>query len=153
MTQTEKTKQEILKLSVPSCLKYIRPIQMFIGQLAQQLGFCRTRIYDIELIIDEVCSNAIEHGSETPDSGIDLTLTFDSSKLEIHVRDKGKSVRKNWLATGRLDEVSQKMTPDSERGHGIFLAERLSDSLEILTNPLGGTDVQVIFYFSTSSSS
>ncbi|CAI8022643.1 hypothetical protein GBAR_LOCUS13287 [Geodia barretti] len=83
---------------------------MFIGQLAQQLGFCRTRIYDIELIIDEVCSNAIEHGSETPDSGIDLTLMFDSNKLEIHVRDKGKSVRKNWLATGRLDEVSQKMT-------------------------------------------
>ena len=153
MTQTEKAKQEILKLSVPSSLKYIRPIQMFIGQLAQQLGFCRTRIYDIELIIDEVCSNAIEHGSETPDSGIDLTLTLDSSKLEIHVRDKGKSVRKNWLATGRLDEVSQKMTPDSERGHGIFLAEKLSDSLEILTNPLGGTDVQVIFYFSISSCS
>ena len=151
MTPVGKTKPEILKLTVPSCLKYIRPIQMFIGQLAQQLGFCRTRIYDIELIIDEVCSNAIEHGSETSDSGIDLTLMFDSSKLEIHVRDKGKSVRKNWLATGRLDEVSQKMTPESERGHGIFLAEKLSDSLDIQINPLGGTDVQVVFYFSTSN--
>jgi anti-sigma regulatory factor (Ser/Thr protein kinase) len=72
MTQTQETGEEILKLTVPSCLKYIRPIQMFIGQLAQQLGFCRTRIYDIELIIDEVCSNAIEHGSETRDSGIDV---------------------------------------------------------------------------------
>jgi serine/threonine-protein kinase RsbW len=153
MTQTQKTGREILKLTVPSCLKYIPPIQMFIGQLAQQLGFCRTRIYDIELIIDEVCSNAIEHGSETPDSGIDVTLMFDSSKLEIHVRDKGKSVRENWLATGRLDEVSQKMTPDSERGHGIFLAEKLSDSLEMRTNPLGGTDVQIIFYLSTSNAS
>jgi anti-sigma regulatory factor (Ser/Thr protein kinase) len=78
---------------------------------------------------------------------------FDSSKLEIHVRDKGKSVRENWLATGRLDEVSQKMTPDSERGHGIFLAEKLSDSLEMRTNPLGGTDVQIIFYLSTSNAS
>ncbi len=153
MTQAEKTEQEILKFTVPSCLEYIRPIQVFIGQLAQQLGFCRTRIYDIELIIDEVCSNAIEHGSETPNSGIDLTLMFDSSKLEIHVRDKGKCVQGNWLATGRLDEVSQKMTPDSERGHGIFLAEKLSDSLEILTNPLGGTDVQVVFYFSPSNDS
>ena len=153
MAQGKKTGQEILRLTVPSCLKYIRPIQMFIGQLAQQLGFCRTRIYDIELIIDEVCSNAIEHGSESRDSGIDVTLTFDSSKLEIHVRDKGKSLRKNWLATGRLDEVSQKMTPDSERGHGIFLAEKLSDSLEILPNPLGGTDVQIIFYLSTSTAS
>ena len=153
MAQEKKTGPEILRLAVPSCLKYIRPIQMFIGQLAQQLGFCRTRIYDIELIIDEVCSNAIEHGSENPDSGIDLTLMFDSSKLEILVRDKGKSVRENWLATGRLDEVSQKMTPDSERGHGIFLAEKLSDSLEILINPLGGTDVQVVFYLSTNNAS
>ena len=150
MTQTQETGEEILKLTVPSCLKYIRPIQMFIGQLAQQLGFCRTRIYDIELIIDEVCSNAIEHGSETRDSGIDVVLVFDSNKLEIHVRDKGKSVRENWLSTGRLDEVSQKMTSDSERGHGIFLAEKLSDFLEILINPLGGTDVQIIFYLSTS---
>ena len=153
MAQARKKEQEILKLAVPSCLKYIRPIQMFIGQLAQQLGFCRARIYDIELIIDEVCSNAIEHGSETPDSGIDLTLMFDVNKLEIHVRDKGKPLRGNWLATGRLDEVSQKMTPDSERGHGIFLAEKLSDSLKILTNPLGGTDVQVVFYLSASDAS
>ncbi len=153
MTQARKAKQEILKLAVPSCLKYIRPIQVFIGQLAQQLGFCRTRIYDIELIIDEVCSNAIEHGSKTPDSGIDVTLMFDSSKLEIHVRDKGKSLQENWLATGRLDEVSQKMTPGNERGHGIFLAEKLSDSLEILPNPLGGTDVQVVFYLSASDAS
>lgn len=153
MTQVRKTEQEILKLTVPSHLKYIRPIQVFIGQLAQQLGFCQTRIYDIELLIDEVCSNAIEHGSETPDSGIDLTLMFDSSKLEIHVQDKGKSVRENWLATGRLNEVSQKMTPDSERGHGIFLAEKLSDFLEMQTNSLGGTDVQVVFYLSPPNAS
>jgi anti-sigma regulatory factor (Ser/Thr protein kinase) len=153
MTREQKTEQEIFDLKVPSRLEYVHPIQVFIGQLVQQLGFCQARIYDIELILDEVCSNAIEHGSESPASGIDLTLIFDSGKLEIHVRDKGNRMRDNWLATGRLDEVSQKMTPDSERGHGIYLTEKLSDYLEIWPNSLGGTDVRVVFYLSPPNAS
>ena len=90
MTQERKNGQECIEFKVPSCLFYIGSIRAFIRQLAEQLGFRPTRIKDIELIIDEICSNAIEHGSENSVSGIDLTLTLDGSQLEILIQDKGK---------------------------------------------------------------
>jgi len=138
--------RESIHLKVPSCLLYIGPILAFIRELAQQLGFCQTRTENIELIIDEICSNAIEHGSETSASEVELTLVLDATQLEILVRDTGKKVQNNWLTPGKLDEISREMSPDGERGHGLFIARRLSDQMEIHPNALGGTDVRVVFY-------
>jgi anti-sigma regulatory factor (Ser/Thr protein kinase) len=118
--------------------------------LAQQLAFRQVRLGDIISVIDEICSNAIEHGSETVTSGIDLTFIWDANRLEILIRDKGRKTQNNWLTTGRRDEVLQERRPGSERGHGIYLAQKLSDSLKMAPNSLGGTDVRIIFYRSTS---
>jgi serine/threonine-protein kinase RsbW len=143
MVQEHKAEQ--IMLTVPSRLTYVKPIQTLIGQLAYQLGFCSARVQDIELAIDEVCSNAIEHGSVTPDAGIVLTFTLDKGRLEVLVQDKGKKKKNNWLTTGRLDEISRQRTPESERGHGLYIARQLSDDLELRPNPLGGTDVRMVF--------
>jgi anti-sigma regulatory factor (Ser/Thr protein kinase) len=125
---------------------HIGPILALIRQLVQQLGFCEARAQDIELIIDEICSNAIEHGSETTASGIELVLIFDSTHLEIVVRDKGKKMQANWLTPEKLDEIYREMSPNGERGHGIYIAKKLSDHFDIQPNSLGGTDVRLVFY-------
>ena len=150
MIQKQKNGQERIEFNVPSHLLYIGPILAFARQLAQQLEFSQTRVAAIAHVLDEMCSNAIEHGSETSASGIDLTFIWDAGQLEILVRDKGPEKQANWLMTGRRDEVLQERTPDSERGHGIYLAQKLSDRLEMQPNSLGGTDVRVIFYRSSS---
>ena len=127
---------------------HIESIRAFIRQLAEQLGFRPTRIKDIELIIDEICSNAIEHGSENSVSGIDLTLTLDGSQLEILIQDKGGKKQNNWLETGRLDEVSRERSPGRERGHGLYIARKLSDHFAVHPNSQGGTNVRVVFHLS-----
>ncbi|MCZ6679401.1 MAG: ATP-binding protein [Candidatus Poribacteria bacterium] len=153
MAPEQKRWQECIELKVPSRFSYIPSIQAFIEQLVQQIGFCQTRLQDIKLITDEICSNAIEHGSETAASGIELICTLDTSRLEILVRDKGKRGQGDWLTGGRLDEVTRDRAPHHERGHGIYIVRRLSDYLEIHPNSQGGTDVRVVFHRSPSTPS
>lgn len=138
--------QQRIRLKIPSDYIYISPIRAFIKQLAQRLEFPQMKVEDIELTVDEICNNAIEHGSRGFNSDILLVLTLDDDCLEILVRDKGKDKEAiSWLHSGRLEEVERQMSPKDERGHGIFLARALSDRMDMTLNAHGGTDVRLVF--------
>ena len=137
--------QEHIEIHLPSRLWYIEPVLALLKQLAQQLGFCQQRVADIQLAIDEICGNAIEHGSEGNDKGIAIDIDVKDHQLDILVRDKGTQDRGEWLTAGNLEEISQRRAPDQERGHGIYMVEELSDEVKMEPNSFGGTDVRVSF--------
>ena len=136
-----------IKLKIPSAAFYIDPIRAFIGNLAKNLGFPRKRVADIQLVIDEICSNAVHHGSIDATVGIKLQIKSDAHSLEILVRDTGvrHKGQKNWLTRERLSEIEANRSPSNESGHGIFIAKSLSDTCEMKINAAGGTDVRVVF--------
>ncbi len=135
-----------IHLRFPGDLLYIGPIRAFIKQLARRLNFSPPRIDDIELAVEEVCNNAIEHGSSESQSDILLAITLEHNKIEVLVRDKGREPKTaNWLCIGRLEQIQQEMSPEGERGHGIYLAKRLSDEMDLKPNCYGGTDVRLTF--------
>ena len=138
--------QQCVRLKIPSDYIYVSPIRAFIKQLARRLEFPQMRVEDIELTVDEICNNAIEHGSCGFNAEILLVLMLNDDSLEILVQDRGKDERAdNWLQSGRLREIEEKMSPEGERGHGIFLAKVLSDRMDIRPNAHGGTDVLTVF--------
>ena len=141
--------QERIEIQLPSRLWHIEPILALAKQLAQQFGFCQRRVEDIQLALDEICGNAIEHGSKGDGAGIALSFVLSEGQLEILVRDKGTDRKSNWLTAEKRKEISQKRAPDQERGHGIYMAEQLSDHLEMEPNSFGGTDVRVVFSLPT----
>ncbi|MCG9133237.1 ATP-binding protein [Candidatus Poribacteria bacterium] len=136
-----------IKLKIPSAAFYIEPVRAFIGNLAQSLGFSRKRVADIQLVLDEICSNAVHHGSIDATVGVKLRIRIDTHSLEILVRDTGSrhTGEKSWLTHERLAEIEANRSPSSESGHGIFIAKSLADTYEIQSNAVGGTDVRVIF--------
>ena len=137
-----------IELKIPSTVFYIEPVRAFIGNLTQSLGFSRKRVADIQLVLDEICSNAINHGSTNATVGIQLQICIDSEALEILVRDTGRgdTQENNWLALERLSEIEAKRAPSNESGHGLFIVRSLADAHEMASNEAGGTDVRVIFH-------
>ena len=148
-TRVKNMGQKHIEIQLPSRLWYIEPVLALLKQLAQQLGFCQERIADIQLAIDEICGNAIEHGSEDDDRGIAISIDVNDHQLDILVRDKGTQDREDWLTTGNLEEIYQRRAPDQERGHGIYVVEQLSDKVKMEPNSFGGTDVRVSFSLPT----
>ena len=137
--------QERIEIRLPSRLWYIEPILSLLKQLAEKLGFCEQRVADIQLVVDEICGNAIEHGSESDNEEIVISCILDEHQLAVLISDKGANGRGNWLTSEKLKEISQNRAPDRERGHGIYMVEQLSDELKMETNSFGGTDVRVVF--------
>ena len=137
-----------IKLKIPSTVFYIEPVRAFVGNLAQSLGFTRKRVADIQLVLDEVCSNAVHHGSSNSTAGVKLRIGVNAHALEILVRDTGSrdAKQKSWLTHERLLEIEANRSPSGEGGHGIFIAKSLSDTHEMQPNEAGGTDVRVVFY-------
>jgi anti-sigma regulatory factor (Ser/Thr protein kinase) len=142
--------QADIQLQIPSAAFYIEPVRAFVGNLAQSLGFSRKRVADIQLVLDEICSNAVHHGSADATVGVKLCMSIDTHALEILVRDTGARHvgEKNWLTHDRLSEIETNRSPSNERGHGIFIVKSLADTYEMRPNEAGGTDVQVVFRFS-----
>ena len=142
--------QSDIQLQIPSAAFYIEPVRAFVGNLAQSLGFSRKRVADIQLVLDEICSNAVHHGSVDATVGVKLCIRIDTHALEILVRDTGgrHAREKNWLTHARLSEIEMNRSPNNESGHGIFIAKSLADMHDMQPNEAGGTDVRVVFRLS-----
>lgn len=139
-------KKDLIELNLPSDVFYLESVRVFIGKLSETLRFSKKRIADIQLALDEICSNAVYHGSKCVSSGIQLQISVDTRSLEIVVRDKGRDGMQDWSSPDKLAEIQANRSPSSERGHGLYLIECLTDVHKLQANAVGGTDVTAIFY-------
>ena len=135
------------ELRIPGDLIYLRPVRSFIRELAENIGFCRERVGNIELAVDEVFSNAIEHGSADSGSWIVIHCLSTDEMMRVIVSDtgRGKSSNKRWIDAWS-DAVKEKAHPGTERGHGLLLARNLIDEMSMESNSMGGVDVHLVVY-------
>lgn len=137
-----------ISLKIPSDVFYVDLVRAFVGKLAERLKFSRKRGADIQLVLDEICTNAVKHGSSAVTDSIGLRITVDKDTLEILVQDTGSgdAPAGGWITPERLREIEANRSPGSESGHGIFIVKAIADVHEMQCNAAGGTDVRVIFY-------
>ena len=77
------------ELRLPSNLIYLRPVRAFVKELAENMGFGHEKVNDIELAVDEVLSNAIEHGSVGQKSWIVVRCMPTDDMMRVIVSDTG----------------------------------------------------------------
>lgn len=139
-------KKNCIELNVPSDVFYLESVRAFVGKLSETLRFSKKRIADIQLALDEICTNAVYHGSRGVSSGIQLQISVDTRSLKIIVRDKGREGMQDWSTPEKLAEIQANRSPAGERGHGLYLIDCLTDVHKLQANAVGGTDVTAIFY-------
>lgn len=136
------------ELRLPSNPIYLRPVRTFVKDLAENIGFSHDKVYDIEIAVDEMFSNAIEHGSVGTGSRIVIRCLSTDDMMRVIVSDAGQKNVPNlawidaWLDTVKRGEKC----PDTERGHGLLVAHSLTDEMNIESNSMGGVDVHLVVY-------
>jgi serine/threonine-protein kinase RsbW len=118
-------KREI-RFTISSKISNVKPIRLRIKHLCEQENIDEMDIYNIQLALDEACSNAIEHGClNNPKKEIEVHFKLNDDIMELIVSDTGGiefnpefferiAIKKEWGAGGRgiylinslLDEVS-----------------------------------------------
>lgn len=124
----EKVQNEI-KLYVPSSLKNLSIIRAMTKTYLEHQKVDNTDIMKLLSIVDELATNAIEHGYEYKSGDVIIELQKNDNIIHLVVEDNGLG----------FDETK---ISKEEGGMGLFLARALADDFKI-ERKINGTKIKV----------
>jgi anti-sigma regulatory factor (Ser/Thr protein kinase) len=127
---------------------FVPGIRTGIGRIAVNFGFNDKEVYEIETVIDEICNNAIEHGSKGQDKTVTLECKFDKRYIEIVVQDSGAPQFdvEEVLKEGQklMEEEAAKPILDTiRRKRGLVIVKNFVDKMDIESKS-DGTVVNIV---------
>jgi anti-sigma regulatory factor (Ser/Thr protein kinase) len=97
----------------------------------EPIGVSATAIADIVLVVNEACTNCIEHAYRGVEAGpILVDANHDCGQITIDVADRGV-----WQTPG---------SQPSTRGHGLPIMRAVSEGVHVMPSP-EGTTVRIMF--------
>ena len=142
------TKPVKISITLPTNAYFMSGIRNFtLGLIRNMTEFSEQWAFRFQSIVDELCNNAIEHGSEP---GKDIKLIFISyphDSIEIYVEDTGTG--KNKMIAEELQRiVAERRNPNyvhtGIRGRGLSkIVAEWTDELEFRDSAEGGIQVRI----------
>ena len=78
--------------AIPADLARLKEARDFAERAAADFGFAGDALYQVKLAMSEAVTNAIEHGSASPDDTVEMSVTEEAGGLVFEVRDRGRFV-------------------------------------------------------------
>lgn len=78
--------------AIEADLERIKEARDFAERAAADFGFDRSACYDVKLAMSEAVTNAIQHGSSSPDDRIKIVAAANGGALVFEVLDSGRFV-------------------------------------------------------------
>jgi serine/threonine-protein kinase RsbW len=132
-------------------LESLRDFREFIKEhCAKVPGVTHEILYDVQLAVDEACTNIITHGYQDLNPGsIILDLEIESQKLTVSLTDFGHSFEPS---NAPLPDIHAPLEERELGGYGLFLIQQTMDEMDYrvtedgnkmiltkyLTKPVGG---------------
>jgi len=137
-----------IKISLPTHAYFMSGIRDFtLSLIRNTTDFSEQWAYRFQSVVDELCNNAIEHGSK-PGDEIKINFIYTPNEcIEIIVEDNGtgEHPKKAKELKALVDELVQKNIPMSSiRGRGLSkIVHEWTDELEFIDKPEGGLKVRI----------
>lgn len=142
-----------LKLKIPSNLEYVAPIRKFVSEVLIVNNYSQKFAYRSEVIVDEVCTNAIVYGCNTLDAYVDFSCEIYSDRIELQVKDQGgqsKDVDRLKLAIGSEEKIENYGKVDyfgknpCDGCMGLEIVRMLSEEVELSIDENNVTSLRVV---------
>jgi anti-sigma regulatory factor (Ser/Thr protein kinase) len=141
--------REVLRVKMPSNIGLVPSMRTCVNDFFALNGIEGKAAFQIEMIIDELCNNAIEHGTQDERKTVEVLCSINEEQVEINVYN-GYSPRaakkRSGHETGKNMEKWAELpnrTENDFRGRGLGLVKTFSDNFEINSSS-DGTWVHVI---------
>jgi anti-sigma regulatory factor (Ser/Thr protein kinase) len=113
--------------SILADLRLLKEARDFAERAAADFGLDGAACYDVKLAMSEAVTNAIQHGSSSPNDPIEIGIAAEGGALVFEVRDTGR-FRPRVMRRGEL----------SESGRGLEFMRVLMDEVDLRQGD-GGT--------------
>jgi serine/threonine-protein kinase RsbW len=110
-------------------LESLREFREFIREhCAQVPGVNNTILYDVQLAVDEACTNIITHGYQDLNPGsIIMDLEIDPEKLTVSLTDFGHSFEPS---SAPIPDIHAPLEERELGGYGLFLIQQSVDEMD-----------------------
>jgi len=123
----KKRKPLIYNLKIAGITENLEVVREFVHNLALKAGFEEETAGQIELAVDEACTNVIRHAyNNDRRRKIDIRVILDTDKMRIDISDTGKGFRPEALPKPDLKAYVQSA---KRGGLGIHLMRSLMDEV------------------------
>ncbi len=114
-------------LRVPACPVYLALVGTVVRWFGSRAGLSEEQCGEMEVAVDEACTNVIRHAFPEPTKG-EMTLLFTPSDhgLEVTIQDRGTPFDPRQGA--QIAEAKRSRDPASG-GRGLLLIDRLTDAV------------------------
>jgi anti-sigma regulatory factor (Ser/Thr protein kinase) len=136
-------------VQTPGDMSYLYRIREFIAGIAIESGLAQQDIDNIELAVDEACTNVIEHGYDPDEQNKDITIRMEinTSKLVLKIIDHARPF--NIVGYSPAD-IHQLQEERKDGGLGIRLIKRIMDTIDYRTSADGQNELIMTKYFQPS---
>jgi anti-sigma regulatory factor (Ser/Thr protein kinase) len=137
------------KIKIPSDVDYIAPVRKFIAEILQVQQFNPKFTFRSEVIVDEICHNAVLYGSQTLDAAVDLIVSLYPDRVEFQINDQGgnkDNVQRLKEVIENKDERFEKEMEHfkSSKGLGLEIVRMLSAEVNLKITKDNVTSIQVV---------
>jgi len=122
------------QLDLPADLRYLNVVGACLGAILERtegVGDLAGLRYNVELALQETCTNVVEHAYAGQEGGrihVQFTLSPTPHRLTVDIRDTGRPFNPDLVAEPDLDTVQY-------RGYGLFLIKELMDQVTYEPGP------------------
>ncbi len=128
---------EEVSLTFPSELSFVPPVRQMVRRIAKQKKYSNKDAFRIETIVDEICNNAVEHGSLTDEREVDVNVAIDRKKIAITITNKSDPEKLDALKKMSEYLSAPKASFHDQRGRGLALVKMLSNDFQIDSSEVG----------------
>ena len=126
----------------PGRFASLAAIRDFVGNYAAQAGLSSKSVYEVQLAVDEACSNIIEHGYGEGSKGeIECTCIVDRSGLTLVLRDSAPPFTPGVV---HPPDLSTPLKDLKTRGAGMVLMYKLMDRVSYEVVPGEGNRLTLV---------
>jgi len=131
----------------PGSIEYIPAVRRYVSETLLANNFDPKFTYRSEIIVDEICNNAVSFGCVSVDAVVELVCSIRADKIEFVVRDEGGREDDLKKLTSAIKKKPKRVFPQGlgkKDGLGLEIVRMLSDELTFEVDPDNLTTVRVV---------
>ena len=129
-------------LRLKAVLENVPVVTLWVAEAARGAGLDRRTVSQIELAVDEVCANVVEHAYAGQDAGeMEVACAHEIHRFIVHVRDWRTSFDPDTVA---LPDVTAPLEERGLGGLGLFLVRRVMDEVEFSFDSVRGNELVMV---------
>jgi len=142
-------KNDIIRLSLPPDLSYLRLAQMVIQETALKIGFTGDDLYQIDLAAEEAISNVMVHAfADQERENFDLICERAPLGMKITIKEKGLPFDPGQIPDYHPAENIDQM---SASGMGVFLMKEFMNEVYFRNLGMEGKETNLVKYLPAKS--